>query len=85
MILLPEYLMNLDVGSHEVFHDNEEFHVLVKEDSQYRYLFEINQSDFERMELMIIGFILIAMFFSWGGLHALYDSQTSNKEKLKFI
>ncbi len=63
---LPEYLRELDVGSHEVFHSNKAFHVLVKEDSQFRYLFEINQSDFERMEQIIIGFIIIAMFLSWG-------------------
>lgn len=65
MDLLPDYLRELDVGSHEVFYDNEAFHILVKEDSQFRYLFEINQSDFETMERIIIGFINIAMFLSW--------------------
>ncbi len=62
---LPEYLKDLDVGHHEVFHHNKAFHVLVRESSQFRYLFEINQSDFERMEQAIIGFIIVAMFLSW--------------------
>lgn len=63
---LPDYLRNLDVGSHEVLHNNEAFHILVKEDSRFRYLFQINQSDFEEMEQIIIGIIIFAMFFSWG-------------------
>jgi signal transduction histidine kinase len=63
---IPAYLRNLDVGHHEVFHNNNAYHIMVEEDSQYRYLFEINQSDFELMELSIIGFIIIAMFISWG-------------------
>ncbi|MCU7940754.1 MAG: HAMP domain-containing histidine kinase [gamma proteobacterium symbiont of Bathyaustriella thionipta] len=63
---MPDYLSDLDVGHHEVFHNNNAYHIMVKEDSQYRYLFEINQSDFELMELSIIGFIIIAMFISWG-------------------
>jgi len=65
MNLLPEYLKNLDVGHHEVFHNKKAFHILVKEDSQYRYLIKINQSDFEVMEWIIIGLIIIAMLLSW--------------------
>ena len=62
---LPHYLKDLDVGSHEIFHNNQAFHVLVKEDSKFRYLFEINQSDFEKMELIIVAIIILAMFLSW--------------------
>lgn len=66
MDILPYYLKGLDVGHHEVFHNGKAFHVLVKEDARYRYLFEINQSDFERMEQAIILIVIIAMLFSWG-------------------
>ena len=62
---LPDYLQNIDVGDHEVFHDNKAFYVLVKEDSHYRYIFSINQSDFERKEWIILLAIIIAMFLSW--------------------
>ena len=64
--ILPPYLKGLDVGSHEVFHNGQAYHVLVKEDAHYRYLFEINQSDFERMERAVIFIIIIAMLLSWG-------------------
>ena len=65
MDILPAYLKRLDVGGHEVFHNNKAYYVLVKEDSRFRYLFEINQSDFERMERIIIIIIIIAMLLSW--------------------
>lgn len=66
MGMLPIYLKELDVGSHEIFHNGQAYHVLVKEDARYRYLFEINQSDFERMERAVIFIIIIAMLLSWG-------------------
>ncbi len=62
---LPEYLRNLDVGNHEILHNNQAFHLLVKEDVRYRYIFRINQSDFEKMELVIIGIIIVSMLLSW--------------------
>mgnify|MGYP002713237665 CR=1 FL=1 len=62
---LPKYLQDLDVGSHEIFHDSQAFHVLVKTDPQFRYFFQVNQSDFENMEQLIITIIIFAMFLSW--------------------
>ncbi|WP_198262468.1 sensor histidine kinase [sulfur-oxidizing endosymbiont of Gigantopelta aegis] len=62
---LPSYLQSLSVGKHEVLHNDKAFHILVKQDGQFRYFFEVNESDFEQMEQMIIAIIVIAMFLSW--------------------
>lgn len=62
---LPDYIKNLRAGFHEVSIGDKAFHILIQQDAQYHYVLEINQSQFEHMEYIIFGIIILAMLLSW--------------------
>jgi signal transduction histidine kinase len=78
---LPDYIKNLDTGFHEVSAGDKAFHILLQQDGQYQYVLEINQSQFEHMEYIIFGIIMLAMFISW--ILAVFSARVLSKKILQ--
>lgn len=66
---LPAWLAGLAPGLHELQHDDEDYHVLVRERANERLLLVLDQDEFERREAMLLvavaGGFLASVLAAW--------------------
>lgn len=61
---LPGWLEGITPGFHERARNGHEYHVLVRDDGNARYVLVQNQAEFERFEEVIAYFLVLAVFLS---------------------
>jgi len=66
----PDWLADAAPGFHEIMRQGREYHVLVRDENDTRYLLVQNQEEFERFEALISYFLALAIALSvllaWG-------------------
>lgn len=69
---IPDELVNLPTGFSEIVTKGTDYHAFVKEQGEYRYIVSFDQTEFERFEIGIYVFVLVAVLVfvfigSWTG------------------